>query len=96
MKMDGADVVKGDSVYSTGKGPGRVIEVSRDDKYMRVKFDERGMIMAFNDKGFHARDVVRSLYWFNPVMVAPPKDSVRWDKLRHVVSTAATTLLEVA
>ncbi len=70
MKMDGYDVLVGDSVFDVTRGPG-VVESVGDDRFV-VAFRDLATTYTGTGHGGFSR---RTLYWADPVPVAPSKDA---------------------
>lgn len=90
--MDGSPVIKGETVYDTAFGVG-VVSTLLPDKTFVVKFlDGRQAGYALN--GTTNRFNVRTLYWHNPVVIAPPKETKNWDILIEAVKAIYTAVIK--
>lgn len=78
MKLDGFEVNNGDSLFdlTPRRGWGRVLKVYSDS--VEVSFP-RGNI-TFNSLGRQSGTGVRTLFWHQPLIIAPPKYKDTWAK----------------
>lgn len=79
MKLDGYDIEVGDSVYDVARGPG-VVEAILEDEFV-VAF--RDFSMTYKPTG-HGGFQFRTLYWRNPVPVAPSKSDAVHEKAQRL------------
>lgn len=89
--LDNDPVLLGDSVFAVGYGVGRVTELLTESRF-RVQFSMTNQSMTFDERGFMARARARSLYWQDPVVVAPAKDDGFWNALRPSIQSLAAAL----
>jgi hypothetical protein len=78
MKLNGSDVVIGDSVYCVMQGHGRVTFV--DTSYFNVSFS--GKEIAYVENGYSKLYRKKTLFWFEPFYIEPPKDA----KLNNIIN----------
>ena len=71
MRLDGEDIIVGDSVYDLGFGSGKVIEVG--DK-IRVRFNSLKQTFSYDGRGMRRAVKMRQLYFHNPIIAVPAKD----------------------
>lgn len=82
VDMDGAVVLVGDQVHDVVYGVGTVVELL-DNRFV-VSYASMRRRMTYNSSGIASTKSVRTLYWRDPVLVAPAKDDVQWSKMRAV------------
>lgn len=89
MEMDGCNIVVGDSVHDIVFGHG-IIErlVPEQDKFW-VRF---GTGLRCFDTGGFGNFKERTLYWRNPIIVIPHKDTKKWD-LSVEISQAVSNVI---
>jgi hypothetical protein len=80
MKLDGFDVLLGDSVYDLFFGVGHVRNLTSDGRAV-VSFGARAFTYNNAGVGQHGR---RSLYWHDPVQIIPMKDEAQWSLQRQI------------
>ena len=85
--LDGSEVFIGDSVYGVGYGTGRVSELLSEGKF-RVYFASSNRSITFDGNGVMARMAHRCLFWRDPVLAAPFKDEVQWNRIKPVITAA--------
>jgi hypothetical protein len=84
MIMDGDTVNVGDKVYDVFYGDGTVSELLVDNR-ARVIFRTKPYGLVFGDNGVGVRYTQRTLYWHDPILMAPPKNVRLWLFLRPVI-----------
>lgn len=87
--LDGYDAQVGDKVYDVAFGSGKVDHLG-DNGSISVRFGD-GRTAGYNG-GRTRRFTVRTLYWHNPVVAAPPKDTVLWEIVRAAAAAISATL----
>jgi hypothetical protein len=93
MKMDGHDILVGDFVFDTVFNTGVVDRVIEGEKKFMVKFGNR--IQTYDSKG-NGNFGIRTLYWRDPVIVAPGKDDDTWAKTTQCAKAINAILRGVA
>lgn len=88
--LDGYDVNIGDSVYDVAHGTGKVMELLVENRF-RVHFSS-GQYFVFDSSGRTNRYPNRTLYWHNPVLMAPLKDDTKWASAAAICRTVAEQL----
>jgi hypothetical protein len=81
--MDGAQVNVGDAVYDVILGTGTVTELTLDNR-IKVRFSGVGREGTFTSGGVSGRWNARTLYWRDPVLVAPLKSDAEWARVRSI------------
>jgi hypothetical protein len=89
MKMDGCDVLIGDRVQDVIFGAGVVDKINEDEGRFWVLMAGRNE--CYDSKG-NGRFGVRTLYWRDPIIVAPAKNETTWEQV-SAIATAAYKIL---
>lgn len=89
LKMDGCGLVAGDRVFDTGYGVGSVEMVGPD--YVEVCF-ANGKHRSYNKGLISHPNVMRTLFWHNPVAFCPPKNLTAYHTLWCAVEGLARGL----
>jgi hypothetical protein len=84
--MDGYAVVLHDTVHDVLHGAGKVVELLPTAGRFRVKFSSQPSPITYSNDGYASRYSQRTLYWRNPVLVAPFKDDKGWNKISPIIS----------
>lgn len=84
MEMDGEVVKIGDRVFDLLYGSGTVNELLPVNRF-RVTFPSKLHGLVYDVNGVGVRYTRRTLFWYDPVFVAPPKNPLLWDLLRPVI-----------
>jgi hypothetical protein len=84
-EMDGAAIVVGDAVHDTLYGVGRVVELLPTNRF-RVNFPSKPHGLVYDVNGVGVRYTRRTLFWHDPVIATPPKDSRIWLLLRPIIT----------
>jgi len=78
MRLDGSVVKVGDRVHVLGRGEGKVTEAVSTSC---VVTQPNGVFFRYSDNGVQNGSTHRTLYWRDPVVIAPLKDEEGWNKL---------------
>lgn len=89
MKLDNCEVLIGDRVFDTIFGAGTVDRITEDEGKFWVLIANRNE--CYDSKG-NGRFGVRTLYWRDPIIVAPSKDEKTWEHI-SAIATAAYKIL---
>lgn len=74
------------SVYCLRRGLGNVHSVDGNLAY--VRFADK--IIPYSRKNLaETGQSERTLYWHNPITVAPPEDKAKWESLKLVIANVA-------
>lgn len=82
VMLNNENVSIDDRVYDIIHGYGSVIDTTFNE--IAVRFDT-GVRIAFSSDGSYGG--IRRLYWHNPIIVDPPKDSKLWEVLKSCLKT---------
>ena len=88
--LDGHQISLGDNVFDVALGPG-VVKLLTDAGGVTVEFG-RGRVGSYGPGGVARRFNNRTLYWHNPVVVAPDKGISQWNILRDATTALAQSL----
>lgn len=89
MKMDNCDILVGDRVQDVIFGAGTVDRINEDEGRFWVLIANRNE--CYDSKG-NGRFGVRTLYWRDPIIVAPSKDEKTWERV-SAIATATYKIL---
>jgi len=76
MKLDGYDVIVGDTVHDVAFGPGKVVSLRDLDDKFEVRFVQ-GNSGLYRTTGIGPALQRRTLFWTDPVLFVPSKDPAR-------------------
>lgn len=82
VTMDGDAVSVGDQVFDVVYGVGTVAELLDND--IVVSYASMRRRMTYNSSGVLRMKSARTLYWRDPILVAPAKADANWSKIRAV------------
>ena len=89
--LDGQEVHIGDSVHVIGTGDGIVSSVSADGSFT-IKLGDKGSLRV-RDGGYVGN--VRKVYWFNPIIIVPPKNMKLWINAKKMAQINYDILLDL-
>lgn len=81
MYMDGSPVFAGNMVYDLIYGQGKVQQLIASENRFLVSFGER--VVSYRSSG-HGLFTNRTLFWHNPIVGPPPKDSAAFGFYREL------------
>lgn len=93
MFMDGDIVNVGDQVFDLQRGVGTVTEILPQNM-ARAQFGPRAVQVTFSQTGVRRGSENRMVFWANPVLAAPFKDSQTWYRIASAVDAIIQTLRE--
>jgi hypothetical protein len=88
--LDNSPITVGAKVFDLVHAWGEVTRVGTNT--FTVAFGQHQV--AFSFSGIAQGAGRRTLYWHDPIVIAPPKDATTWGKQRHVLATVATHFSE--
>lgn len=94
MEMDGETINAGDKVFDLLYGSGTVIELLPVNRF-RVTFPSKIHGLVYDVNGVGVRYSRRTLFWYDPVFTAPPKNPVLWSLLRPIIMKLVTDATRV-
>lgn len=85
MLMDGYEVAVGDRVFDLTNQWGTVEQLLVDNRFV-VVFSEGTTYrrITYSTSGISSRFRARTLYWHDPILVAPAKPDTGWLKIQQV------------
>lgn len=90
MIMDNAEINIGDSVHDIVFGTGIIKRLVPEENKFWVSFGPNSL-RSFNTAGF-GNFTERTLYWRNPVLMAPRKDGNSWDQIIKITNAVSQAL----
>lgn len=93
MNLHGEKVSLGDVVYdvSASRGTGKVTGL---DRGVRVVYSS-GITLVYDENGVQKGQNRATLFWHNPIMVAPPRDLDGWSFMKSVAQLARREFLSM-
>lgn len=79
--MDGYQIKSGDKVYDVYRGDGAVTFVGNAN----ITASFNGIQAVYDLNGVAKKTGLRNLFWFNPAVVAPPKDQALWERRKNAL-----------
>lgn len=90
-RMDGQPVNLGDRVFDVAFGSGYVTYLAPDGG-VTVVFDTNRSV-GYSAGGVTRRFTHRTLFWYNPVVVPPPKGAPNWNALSAAIRALSDVLV---
>jgi hypothetical protein len=88
--MEGVETQIGDTVFDVLLKTGRVVQHLPSDS-VRVEFGTSRRVITFNQNGVRSGYPARTLYWRDPVIVAPLPSDRQW----ATIQAAARAMIDV-
>lgn len=82
--MDNEVVAVGDQVYDTAFGLGVVTEIRIDRRFVVLFENHRRSVYA--GSGYTRELAHRTLFWRNPILIAPPRNEQRWSLVQRLLN----------
>lgn len=95
MLMDGEAILVGDFVFDMQHGGGAVTALHVPDGLLMVRFSSIPITFKYKENGVRDGASNRTLFWRNPVVIAPTKSETVWGELSLLIPTIRDVLLRL-
>lgn len=89
LKMDGCAVQPGDCVFDVTRGQGTVHMVRPDGLDVEFRASD---VRSYNSNFSNASAPLRQLFWHNPIVYTPPKDTCANQLIQRGLRAIATSV----